>query len=322
LGPLGNSGTGVGLGGGASENLIGGTEPSARNTISANGAAGIVLAGGGTNQNVVQGNFIGTSADGSAGIPNTPSGIWIVDGASNNRIGGTEPGAGNLVSGNADGVVILAEGGLAPSGNLLEGNLIGTDPTGTTPLPNSGEGVVILDGASQNRIGGTDIGAGNTIAFNGWTGVALSAEAGEGNSVLSNSIFANGGLGIDLGDDGVTKSDMFDSDVGPNGLQNFPIITAITRHGTSLVIHGRVATTPRTYLRLEFFGNEACDPSGFGEGRAYIGFAVVATNPAGHASFMISLPVSIPQGTFVSATATDPAGNTSEFAACAIVSVP
>src|SRR5262249_31052541 len=147
-------------------------------------------------------------------------------GAKTNIIGGTAPGAGNLISGNTGTGVRLS--GSGTSGNLVQGNLIGTDVSGNNPLGN-GAGVLIDAQTSGNTIGGTVAGAGNIIANNNGVGVQVGATVTDtlaaGNAILGNSIFANSGLGIDLGGDGATPNDPQDPDAGPNNLQNFPVIT-------------------------------------------------------------------------------------------------
>jgi hypothetical protein len=92
-------------------------------------------------------------------------------------------------------------------------------------------GIRISSSAHDNTIGGTAAGDGNTIAFNSSLGVALVGSpfsAGTGNAIVGNSIFSNGGLGIDLGEDGVTANDHCDPDTGPNSLQNYPVATNVT----------------------------------------------------------------------------------------------
>jgi len=86
--------------------------------------------------------------------------------------------------------------------------------------------------------------------------------------------------------------------------------------GSEVMIQGLLPSTPLTMFRVELFSNETCDPSGFGEGGIFLGATTAKTNPAGLAHFAITLPISLPQGYFVTATATDPAGNTSEFSRC------
>lgn len=179
---------------------------------------------------------------------------------------------------------------------------------------------------TNNLIGGTTSGAGNTIAFNGGRGVFEGSGPGNGynNSFLGNSIFANGGLGIDLGGDGVTPNDIGDADTGPNQLQNYPVIASASRRTPvptssstpSMTVNGSLNSAPSTAFRLEFFASPACDPSGNGEGKLYLGSSSVTTDGSGNVIFTVTVPVWAPPGSIVTATATDPAGNTSEFASC------
>ena len=155
---------------GAPTNTIGGTDPGARNIISGNTQYGVYISGAAATGNVVQGNFIGTDVNGTTAIGNKYGGVEVF--AKNSTIGGTEAGAGNLISGNVGSGVILAAYDTA--GNLIQGNLIGTDVTGTTPLGNTGGGVRTLSN-ENNVIGGATAGTGNVIAFNGGDGVAVTA---------------------------------------------------------------------------------------------------------------------------------------------------
>ena len=201
----------------------------------------------------------------------------------------------------------------------MQGNYIGTDVTGTLPLGNSDNGVIIATGAMDNRIGGTANGAGNVIAFNSVNGIVLTGDAGTGNAISSNSIHSNSDLGIDLGWDGVTLHDRFDLDSGANDLQNPPILTMVKNTGKGTVVQGVLVSSPNTTFRLEFFSSEACDPSGYGEGQTSLGSAQVRTNNIGRANIRITLPTSLAVGSFVTATATDPANNTSEFSQCVLI---
>ena len=155
--------------------------------------------------------------------------------------------------------------------------------------------------------------SGNIIAFNGGDGVFV-LEATE-NAILSNHIFSNSDLGIDLSPDGVTPNDAGDTDTGANNLQNFPVLTSATT-GSSTTIEGSLNSTPDMDFRLEFFSNSACDPSSHGEGETFLGSASVTTNGSGNASFSITFPHTVPVGYFITATATDPNNNTSEFSQC------
>src|SRR5207249_2693994 len=141
---------------------------------------GVFIGDMGTSGNVVAGNFIGTDATGTGPLANGGNGVYVFTGATNNVIGSA--GGANVISGNAyNGVVITGAG---TSGNTVAGNLIGTAAGGTQPLGNTGDGVFVLDGANGNTIGGTGVGAGNTIAGNGARGVEI--QSGAGDAILGN----------------------------------------------------------------------------------------------------------------------------------------
>src|SRR5262249_25644604 len=144
------------------DNLVGGTTAADRNVISGNTWIGIELTGAGATGNRIQGNYIGLSVAGSSAVPNKNDGIVGGGGASGTLIGGTVPGAGNVVSGNntnnMDGIWIDLG-----SGNTIQGNRIGTDATGSAGVPNDRAGVYIAS-SSNNLVGGTDPGAANLIA--------------------------------------------------------------------------------------------------------------------------------------------------------------
>lgn len=165
--PLGNSFAGILIQGGA-DNLIGGTAPGAGNVLSDNAiSAGIVF--NGSDNNIVQGNLIGTDAAGNVGFGNGFSGVVIGSGSTGNLIGGITAAARNLISANGFNPIVGPGPGvlitdLGTSDNLVEGNFIGTDITGSQGLGNALAGVLILDGAAHNTIGGVTAGASNVIA--------------------------------------------------------------------------------------------------------------------------------------------------------------
>jgi CSLREA domain-containing protein len=270
--------------------------------------------------NVIAGNFLGTDPTGTAAHPNGNVGIFVA--SPNNTIGGTSPADRNIISGNApfDGVFVSPANGVGDaSGNVIQGNFIGTQADGVSPLGNGRNGVTFTHGAHDNSLGGTTVGAGNVIAFN-TVGVPVSGAAFGlpdclRNSILGNRIFSNAGLGIDLGDDGVSNNDPLpgDADTGPNNLQNFPVLTSAVAGIGSTTITGTLNSTPNTTFRIEFFASDAPDASGFGEGQTFLGFTTVTTDGNGDVGFSVSLPVTVSTTQVVSATATDPAGNTSEF---------
>src|SRR5262249_15625033 len=123
-----------------------------------------------------------------------------------------------------------------------------------------------------------------------------------------NSIFSNGGLGIDLGDDGRTANDLGDPDSGANNLQNFPVLTKASLEGSIVIVEGKLNSTPNTFFTLEFFGNDASSPD---EGKTYLGSIGVFTDADGNATFTVAFSAGF--GDYVTATATDPDHNTSEF---------
>ncbi len=186
---VGNGADGVGLLLGAGSNIVGGTAPGTGNLISGNRLNGVEL-GDSTVGNVVQGNLIGTDVTGTAALANGGDGVLLF-GAKGTTVGGTTAGARNVISGNAFFGVELGAGA---GGNVVSGNFIGTDITGTAALGNGGGGVS-LAGATGNIVGGTAPGTGNLISGNAFAGVQFGqAVAGNevqgpsGNAVLGNFI--------------------------------------------------------------------------------------------------------------------------------------
>jgi hypothetical protein len=297
----------------ASNNWIGGGGAGVGNVISGNMNAGIKIAadgGGAATGNGIQGNKIGTNAGGTAEIANQV-GIYIV--ASGNLIGGPSLDARNLISGNyGDGIRI------AGSSNVVQNNYIGTDESGKNPLGNNFNGVRLEGGAANNKIG-TDA-AGNFIAFNTGPGVVLFDDAGTGNLIQFNSIHDNGGLGIQLGNSATPlPNDPGDADTGPNQRQNYPtMISAISMFNSQF--KASLNAAPGTVYRVDFFTNNACDPSGYGEGHRWIKTVSVTTDVSGNALAIANFPSTyFADGNFITATATDSGGNTSEFSNCIAV---
>ena len=146
-------------------------------------------------------------------------------------------------------------------------------------------------------------------------------------TITQNSIFDNSALGIDLLGNGVTPNDVGDGDAGPNGLQNFPIIKSVEHSGlaagASTRILGNFHGAASTTFNLEFFANPACSsfPKEFLEGQTYIATEQVTTDGSGNAAIDFTFPVETENGVRISATATDPSGNTSEFSQRIIFSI-
>ena len=210
-------------------------------------------------------------------------------------------------------------------------NYIGTDLTGAVDLGNQGHGV---EAAGSSLVIG-ELGAGNLISGNQGAGVRLrdvgnviqanvisandadgvqAVGLSQGNAILTNSIFGNAGLGIDLNDDGVTANDLRDPDVGPNLRQNFPEVTGVGAGGTNVV--GTLNSRPNSVYTIQLFENAQCDPSEHGEGETFLVATQVTTDASGDAGFAVTLPTAVPGGHVVTATATDSQDNTSEHSRC------
>lgn len=292
-----------------------------RNIISGNNGSGIFIVGDvGTpaSNNTILGNFIGVTAFGNTALPNSGSGVVIQD--ANNTVGGTTVAARNVISGNSvNGVSISTT---LATGNTVSGNYIGVGADGTTSLPNVNDGVRISSQAANNTIGGTTgitagacTGSCNLIANNGVVtsqsaraGIYIDNTGGTGNAIRANSIFNNFGLGIDLGAPGATANDTNDPDIGPNDLQNKPVLTTAN---TNEFISGTLNSTAGTTFAIDFFVNSPPDTLSTSEGRTYIGTinCMSVSTPSCTISgnnymfnFATTVPLSV--GQFVTATAT------------------
>jgi hypothetical protein len=210
-GDIGNTDDGVVVselltgGGMASRTLIGGTFPGTGNVISGNNGSGVSLLGAGSQLNQIQGNRIGTNAEGIAALGNSFHGVLIaffagVQSASNNTIGGDDDDDGqldgvvnvrNIISGN--GRAGIAMFGVGATGNKVQGNYIGTNLNGALSIPNGNDGVRLGDaslgaGPSGNFIGGKTPGAGNLISGNTDNGIELAGATTSGNFIEGNLI--------------------------------------------------------------------------------------------------------------------------------------
>ena len=324
-----NESNGIGVDAGGTGNIIGGTATGASNVSSGNESSGIDAG----DDAIVQGNLVGTGYNGLTDIGNASSGISMRSG---NIIGGTTEAARNIVSGN-NIVGIIFRG----SNNTVQGNYIGTNINGEVAgVGNTSAGLLVL-ASDNNLIGGTNSNEANTIAGNG-SGIiatALNGAGGLNNSFLGNKIYSNTGgalstLGIDLlgtTNDfvtftslGVTPNDADDTDVTSNHLMNFPVINSITSTNGQVTINYDLdindAEAGATGYRVEFFANDAADPSGYGEGQTFLGYENVAGDVTGQ-SVTLTLPAGVEGNKFISATttmtdnSTDGFGHTSEFGA-------
>jgi hypothetical protein len=238
----------------------------------------------------IEGNFLGIDPSGTIDKGNGSAGIFLFAG-SNNTIGGNSPAARNLISGNDLAGVFIEGGGFntfpSADNNKVQGNLIGTQKDGIKALGNGGQGIDVIGDAQGNRI-------------------------------LTNAIFSNGALGIDLDANGRTANDPGDTDIGPNDLQNKPLVGSAKTISGNTVINGTLNSRPRATYTIQFFSN----PSGTDEGETLIGQKTgLAVDGTGHASFAFSPTNAVAVGQVISATATNEnTHDTSEFSAPKTVS--
>ncbi len=321
----------------SSGNTVGGDLSSQRNVISGNAALGMEIIGGGARDNIVKGNLIGTDALGSQAVGNAGVGLAVTYTSS----GYPDPDysdrpANNVIENNVISATLLLDPLLDPTGStgmgvylasdgtLFENNKVGTALDGTSALGNAGLGVAVGDGSGNGIIE-------NVIAFNGKDGITV-VEYQEGEDrfnvgharISRNSIHSNDGLGINLtaltASDGPTPNDPLDADSGPNDYLNYPVVT-LNDDKTEITL--AYDGLPSTEFTFEFFRNASCDASGYGEGETFLaqqswfGFNYDikgTTNSNGHFEQTLAL-AGIADG-IITATATDPYGNTSEFSAC------
>lgn len=311
-------------------NVIGGSTSASGNLISGHDVDGVqvfagadcgLMVGNMPSNNAVLGNFIGVAKDGTTPLGNAFSGISFFgapgeSGADGNFVGVLQNGQtvlGNVIGDNRSGIFISggSDSSDGSDNNLVLGNFLGTDRSGTVDLGNEAGGIDLLLG-NGNRIGSGTTGHGNVIAFNAW-GVMQAQDAGEGNTISANSIYANAELGIELvdatGTTGVTPNDPGDLDTGANRLQNWPAIAFAEEDAGQLTVVYDVdyESTPlyeSIPLTVELF---IADED---EGRTLVG-SEQFTGP-GSPAFVIDA-AAFRIGDRLVATATDTEGNTSEF---------
>jgi uncharacterized delta-60 repeat protein len=255
---------------------------------------------------------------------------------------------GNLISGNEFGVAY--DGGAVPSetNGLVAGNLIGTNASGTAALSGTGllggspvsftgnfkVGVGAAEVASSCTIGGPSAALANTIAYNGGDGVWIVNLLNQGNPtgirIEGNSIHDNAALGIALGGSfpfpatapNSNASNDAAGHAGPNNLENFPVLNAAASNGSYTGIVGTFSQASQAgkTITLDFYANAnsahlQSDGNYYGEGQTWLGSATVTTDGNGNAAVAVDLPTGNLVGQWISATATDAGGDTSEFSA-------
>lgn len=199
----GNDDDGVRIREGAQYNVIGGPTTGARNVISHNGLRGILIAGAGTDYNQVLGNYIGTSPNGVEPLGNLSEGLMISEGAQHNTVGGTTASARNIVGGNGNTAVSLW--GTGTMSNVVSGNYLGVNVSGTQALANDGSGINLNAGAQSNRVGGTTAGERNVLSGNRQNGLQISDSGTLSNIVVGNyvGVDAQGVVAIPNHDNGI-----------------------------------------------------------------------------------------------------------------------
>jgi len=294
--PNGN-GTGIYDLGSGGNHVIGDQGPGDGNVISGNNNTGMNLS---SSNNTVQGNLIGVDATGTQALPNGGTGLAVT--GDSNHIGGTYPGQGNVISGNQSHGIWMND-----QNNVIQGNKIGTDINGTNIIPNGGAGIEveggpgIIGGASPGMgnvimgnayhgvyiddYGGGYLVAGNTISHNDYAGIFVNQGLVE-NTFTQNSIFQNGGLGIEISYEA-----------------NNEIEVPILQEGRGTTITGTACPN----CMIELYKADP-DPTGYGEGKEYLTDGYASSN--GSFSIMVDDELFC---TPITATATDADGNTSEF---------
>jgi len=317
----GNFQNGVLIRNGASRNTVGGSFAGTDNNIFGSGSDGVQINTAGGNN--VQRNNIGQHQG---------NGVSILSG-SGNLVGGTNDIVrNNIFLSNNNGIEI---NGNTATANLVQGNFIGvlfnTDGTPRANVGNNNHGIAFNGNATGNRVGGASTGSGNIIAFNRGDGVSVIS--GIRNLFISNRIFSNTGLGIDLGNDGPTANDLRDADDGPNTLLNFPeltsasIVDSLAPNGSNLSptetlstirITGVMRGAPNKEHFLQFYATDNCTVSSAQGSQQFLNSLpfLVLTDAQGNGPFDFTLNNVTITGGFVNALAMDAENNTSEFSLC------
>jgi hypothetical protein len=318
----------------ADNNIVGGSKEGQGNVLSSNRNVGIEIDG---SANVVQGNYAGTDPTGTEARPNGIEGIWITPGATDNLIGGSSPGEGNVISGND--LYGLGIAGTGATGNVVKGNLIGVDVSGEKALRNR-YGLVLSLGAQGNTIGGTSPGDANVMSGNQDAGMLIRGPDTSNNLIVGNYIgtdasgqesLGNGtGIwvldgavsntigGIGAGEGNVIAHNGIDgvlvqgTDTRGNTIRGNSIYSS-GREGIFLEEEGNANLPAPTFTGVSPVSGTACSScivdiysDSAGEGRIHEGWTTADGD--GHFSFEGSFAEP-----FITATATDAEGNTSPF---------
>jgi hypothetical protein len=298
----------------SSYNFVGGTNAMEPNLISG-GNRGVMIQGMGATGNEVVNNLIGSTIDGVTPLGNQNAGILLSNGTSSNII------SGNVIMANS-----VDEAGIwmdSTFSNTIKSNYIGTSANQVAVAGNGNAGtysagIFLMNESSNNMIGGVNSVDGNVIANNVF-GILLESNTGFGNSFKSNIFYDNTEMAIDIDADYTPSGlDVLDVDSGPNGTQNYPIITSSYVTSSQISIVGTFNSKANTAYTLQYYSNVSCNQSGNGEGEMLIGTQIITTNSSGNATINISFSAVIPVGSSITCLATDNLNSTSEFSECVL----
>lgn len=313
---------------------IGGANPGQGNVIGSIANYGIatntpIFGPGSTNDWIIEGNYFGLDPTGTQARP-IGDGVGALDTAIAISGAYTDPVTqvpgviirNNKIANSTRGIFTYASSGVLIEDNEIVNNAVAgiyvagaaKTTTGTGFPPNVVQTPFII---RENTITGTTGGPGIAILTTGagFTGTPT------GVTMQKNSIYSNSGLGIDLGNDGVTANGPAGvARSGANNLINYPVLMHVEQG--SIRITGTYAGMPNQTYSLDFYGNPTADASGYGEGQQWLGSGTVATDSTGNGSFTVTFPATLPAGWTVSATATDASGNTSEFSQDMTITTP
>lgn len=330
-------------------NLVGGVSAADRNILSGNAGAGVFITGGASTGNVVTGNYIGVNTTGDYSLNNLVGGVGIgyspgISSAHHNIIGSSESktpgscdGGCNIISGNATNGLLLSNS----ASNTITSNHIGVNKNNSSFVGNTGDGIGLINSSNNlidgNIINGNHDNAVNLVGSSAGSRVTNNIMVGNGgNAVLvpstyyiaiqQNNIASNRKLGIDLGQNHITRNDKGDGDGGANSQQNFPEIYSVYSKNGQSYVSGTINSRPNTTYRLEFFQSDGCNagkPDNYGEGQKYIGGIDTSTDQFGNKVYTFVPSYPLEGNKYITATATRYVGSipaeTSEFSICRLV---
>ncbi|MGB7326931.1 MAG: DUF4347 domain-containing protein, partial [Rubripirellula sp.] len=303
-------GYGIVIDSGASSNTIGGATSAHRN-IFGGLDYGVVLNNDASDNNVFQSNWFGLAADGTTQLSLGSADVVVYQG-DGTVIGGV--GVGNVFA-SQGGYAAIDSWGSSTDSTVIQGNYIGTDATET--LTSDYEvGIQVSVNNTDWTIGGIAAGEGNVIANTTFHGITVSTNSSQ-ISIRGNSIYGNEGLGIDLGDDGMSPNDAGDTDTGPNNLQNWAVLSSvgIADDGTFSYDLDTTTLASGTYM-VDFYANTQREGTEV-EGARYLGTATSVAD--GNSSLTGTLSgITLAPGEYVTLVTTDDSGNSSEFSNYAV----